>query len=366
VATPRGYFVWGSDGEQLLSGGIARPGNVPPDSRVTYYGSIALSPNGNRLLQGQYSSLELVAVDSRQRLASVNLAPSGTVSVALDPLGRHVAAGSLPPSITAPERTLRPQEQSPADPVRVPVLWDAGSGEPALFLDLSSPAGNAARTSALDPNMAVGVAFSPDGRTFAVTKTAERSGSLSLYSRNENGEFDPGRVVVLPFETMPYFLAFSPDGKLLAVSDDRGDVSLIDVPAIGTESMALVKLRPPATIDAGGPARDSGRLAFSSDSVRLAVAFLEGGVALWDVPTRTQLGSLISVGEAEGVYGVAFAPDGQRLLTANFELNGLVEFDLELRSWIRTACDIAGRVLTPEERRSYELPMDGPNVCPVQ
>jgi WD40 repeat protein len=146
-------------------------------------------------------------------------------------------------------------------------------------------------------------------------------------------------------------VAFSRDGKLLAVSQSNGEIILLDV-----ETMRPLGKLP----SAGG---EGGRLAISSDNRMLAVVGGDGSVILWDVATRTQFGRPINLGSAPGPTGVAFSPDDRRVITGDANLQSLVAFDVNVESWIEQACDIAGRGLSNEERANYSLPPDGPRSC---
>ena len=50
-------------------------------------------------------------------------------------------------------------------------------------------------------------------------------------------------------------------------------------------------------------------------------------------------------------------------LLGDANLKSMVAFDLGVGSWIDQACLVAGRSLSEEERRNYDLPADGPRVC---
>jgi WD40 repeat protein len=105
------------------------------------------------------------------------------------------------------------------------------------------------------------------------------------------------------------------------------------------------------------------RLAISSDNSKLAASGGDGSVILWDIATRTPFGRPIKLGEASMPTGVAFSPDDRRLLVGDANLKNLVAFDLGVGSWIDQACQVAGRSLSEEERRNYDLPADGPRAC---
>jgi sugar lactone lactonase YvrE len=86
-------------------------------------------------------------------------------------------------------------------------------------------------------------------------------------------------------------------------------------------------------------------------------------VILWDIATRTPFGRPIKLGEASMPMGVAFSPDDHQLLVGDSNLKNIVAIDLSVGSWIDQACQVAGRSLSEEERRNYDLPADGPRAC---
>lgn len=102
-------------------------------------------------------------------------------------------------------------------------------------------------------------------------------------------------------------LAFSPDGRLLAVGTASGTVYLWDM---ATGKLAATLLNP-----------DSERvssIAFSPDGKVLAVGSLTGQTELWDVASRRLVGTLVNPGSL-GVSSVAFSPDGTTLAMADVD-----------------------------------------------
>jgi WD40 repeat protein len=105
----------------------------------------------------------------------------------------------------------------------------------------------------------------------------------------------------IPYSRVLMEMAFSPDGRLLAVATGDGRVPLWD-PA-SAENLRTVS-------GAGGSAY---ALAFSPDGRLLAVGG-DGGVSLWDPATAEHRRTLR--GHSGEVRGVAFGPDGRLLASA--------------------------------------------------
>jgi WD40 repeat protein len=161
------------------------------------------------------------------------------------------------------------------------------------------------------------LAFSPDGRVLAV---AGRGSAVELWNTETS--------TVLPglgdgAETGPC-IAFSPAGKLLAVSDwrdphRRGAVTIWD----WERRRRLITLY--------GRSGGITVLAFAPDGTRLASGDSAGIVKLWDVATGRERASLpaCQLGTG-GVTAMVFSPDGALLVTAGF-------VDRSVRIWDATS-----------------------------
>ncbi|MGE5636345.1 MAG: WD40 repeat domain-containing protein, partial [Nocardioidaceae bacterium] len=178
------------------------------------------------------------------------------------------------------------------------------------------------------------IAFSPDGRLLAVAAVERgtdirdvRTGRLvrRLGIGDLSGEGDFSRSV-----------AFSPDGELLFVGqyDGRGQL-------YSTDTWQRV----------GQPLEGhTGRITFpefSPDGRMLVTAAADGTVRLWDVPTQKPIGSALEL-EPNTFASVALRPDGARLFAISTRGRG-ISFDLSPGAWKRHACRVAGRELSARE-----------------
>ncbi len=178
------------------------------------------------------------------------------------------------------------------------ILWDARLGGPIHRIAGLNGAVN-------------DVAFSPDGKLIAVVSGYERTtdifdGHLSVWAVESGGlVFD--RLVA---GTGLLSVAFSPDGRLIGTghgkysSNEPGQAKLWDVKT-GKEIHTIA----PTT---GGV----NSVAFSPDGRRFALA-CSGVVELWQVNPPAKLHELR--GHTSWVFSVAFSPDGSRLATGGWD-----------------------------------------------
>ncbi|MBI5210671.1 MAG: protein kinase [Elusimicrobia bacterium] len=162
------------------------------------------------------------------------------------------------------------------------------------------------------------LAFSPDGRTLAVG-----SGDKTVRLWDPASGRPVGRV--MRHEGAVHALAFSPDGKALAAGGDDRTVRFWDAGTGG----------PLRKIPAGGVLY---ALAFSPDGKALAAGGDDGTTRLWDAADAHPLGRPMRHGSV--VYAVAFSPDGRTLATGGE--------DKTVRLWDRATGEPKGRLLGHE------------------
>ena len=140
-----------------------------------------------------------------------------------------------------------------------------------------------------DDTVTYSVAFSPDGSLLG----GVGAGSLTIWS-TKTGQ--PTRVLQTP--TGPSScLAFSPDGRTLAIGGDDGDLCLHDI-ATATKRAVL-----------RGHSNAVRSLSFSRDGRFLVSAAQDSLIMLWDVERGVSIRALLE-GSSNPNHVVAFAPDG--------------------------------------------------------
>jgi WD40 repeat protein len=230
-------------------------------------------------------------------------------------------------------------------------------------LQVWNPAARAltARATIPDPapsNLVNAVAISPNGNLIA---TGYGDGSLQLW-RSRAGHLVPlgtpqaASQAPTSFTNQVEFVAFSPDGKVLASGSDDGTVRLWDLtdPARPTplsvrhdsaDAVFSVAFSPSGRVLAaasaddrvrlwnvtdparpvrlggvlGGPTNTAYSVAFSPDGKLLAVGSADRDVRLWDVsnPARPHRIGPTLTGPTGYMYSVAFSPGGRRLAAGN-------------------------------------------------
>jgi WD40 repeat protein/DNA-binding SARP family transcriptional activator len=324
-------IIWDLSGRRRLAqpfdAGTPLPGTPPP---------LAVSPNGHWLATGGVDGSVRV-IDARTlRLVKRFIAiPHGYVMwVRFSPDGRLLGVAGQGGSVTvwntvtwheagAPLRGLQQDSQaldvSPdsklvaaADLAGSVRVWDVARGTVLGAFER--------------PAFAKSLAFSPDGKRIAVT--FEDLGTEILDSH--------GRLIAHLPANSARAVAFSPDGRLVATGEEDGEVRL----------WSTVNWKP-----FGKPLeRAHGRIltiSFSPDSRTLATSSDDGAVRLSDVATRKPIGTALP-GLDQHWVSTAFTPDGKQLVTY-YDTGQAYRWQVTENAWKRQACSVAGRELTPAE-----------------
>ena len=144
-----------------------------------------------------------------------------------------------------------------------------------------------------------GVAFSPDGKTLA---SCGWDNTVRIWDVSRLSDGPPSQPVVLPHGSVRYAVAFSADGTLLAAA---GDKSLtIWACTSGRYTPLLEEV-----------SETSRCLAFSADGRTLAIGTDDGSIRLLDMPSGHERAVLR--GHRGIVRSVAFSADARRLVSTS-------------------------------------------------
>jgi WD40 repeat protein len=207
------------------------------------------------------------------------------------------------------------------------LLVGAGSAWASDFTQVSgSPLTVTASSNASDV-LPYAVAFSPDGRLLA---TGDQIHAVSVFSVAPGGaltqvsgsQFTTGT----PSGTGVLSVAFSPSGALLAATNSNATVSVFSVGSGGT--LTQVSNSPFATGGSGDPSA----VAFSPTAGLLAVANFNHSVSVFSVGAGGALtpvsGSPFDTGSSTAPIDLAFSPDGGLLAVANDNNASLLVFSV--------------------------------------
>ena len=127
-------------------------------------------------------------------------------------------------------------------------------------------------------------------------------------------------------------IAYLPDSRLLAVGTEDGQVLFWDARRGVAETPAL-------QVSTGNIAQ----ISFSPGGTMMVVSSKDGSTTLWDLRSRTQIGG--SFPERPSIITEpVFEPNGKLLIQYNSDA---AEWPMDVGSWERFACQVAGRDITP-------------------
>jgi WD40 repeat protein len=303
---------------------------------------VALAPDGRSLvtLQANGERGHLWEVASGALVSRAEL-PGAVGAAAFTPDGRRLftTGGALVAwdLASAPPRVVSRTDGHRSYTYAPHVLDIARNGRLAATIgwfpnvrlwDLSGPSPRPrAAIEEVDKNRAImgDVALSPDGTLVAVAM-GQFGKALCLWRVTAEGL----REIEAPEVEEATRLAFSPDGKTLAVSDGRAAIRVLDL----TETVPSERLVLP-----GHPVQGWGRtvnsVSFDADGRRLLSTGRDGRVVVWDAAS----GGILNEWKLPGLVPHAvFAADGRHIATANG--NGTVYV---LRAGNLNAMDRAGK-----------------------
>lgn len=267
-------LIWDVASHQLLGEPLAA------DKGAIY--SVAFSPSGRTLASGgQEGTVRLWDVESHR--------PVGELGA-----GRNIAVSSI---AFSPDTSILAAGGDSGV-----ILWNVESGKP-----LGDGLG--------DQGWVRSVAFSPDGKTFAIGSGIGSDESLVTLSLWTVGAREPRGRLLTGKEGYALSVAFSPDKRTLASGDYGGTLDLWDVPSqkalaqLGTGQAALLSL------------------AFSPKGEVLATGGADGTIAIVQTSTHELRGDLLS-GHKDAVHSLAFSPRGD-VLASGSEDGTIILWDAE-------------------------------------
>ena len=213
---------------------------------------------------------------------------------------RELAAAALNNLNIDPERSILLSLQAVKTTYDVDKTW---TKESENALHTSVLASHALLSVQAQSALIGGVAFSPDGKLLAVcgldstVKVLDAATGKQLFAL-------PALSSTAPPDSGVQSVAFSPDGKLLATGSDDAQVRLWD-PQTGRLVRTLSGHQDAVTT-----------VTFSPDGTRLGSSSADDTARVWDVATGNQL--LTIQAKMQGVLTISFSPDNKRVATGDF------------------------------------------------
>lgn len=227
---------------------------------VNDYGfAIAVSPDGKTLASTSASNIRLWSLNDDTTPSTLLSGHTDTIwDLAFSPDGKRLASGS-------DDATIR--------------IWDVGTGLTNLTLKGHNKKINS-------------IAFSPDGKFLASSSEDE---TVKIWDTS-SGEL----IHTITDLSYSGALAFSPDGKYLVTTIYR-EVQIRD---LKTYNVVL-------TISQSNPEC----IAFSPDGKTIAIGYLNDSVSIWNVADGKKIKSL--VGHTSSIRSIAFSPTGTQLASGS-------------------------------------------------
>lgn len=271
---------------------------VPPEAAIS---ALAFAADGKSLLAGQFDGIIV-----RYDLASGKVAQefkgheSTIAGLAVSASGKLIFSGSYDGRVLA---------------------WDTTTAKPVRQFAGAVPGGEAAAENvgrglallALAPDEATLAIVAPDGLRITETATAKVRRELHRPQSTTRPGFS--RILRQQLDLMAFYseapsvVAFSPDGRLLALS-------------AGSTIHLWDALRGKELRQVGGQYGSIRHMAFTPNGKVLAAASDGGSIRFWDAATGTVVAQVD--GHGGGATGLAFSADGRTLISAGHDTTALI------------------------------------------
>jgi hypothetical protein len=228
--------------------------------------SVAISPDGHKVLTGSTHGMKLWDIASRKELRSFDSGGADVASVAFSPDGRFAISGTRRGGMK---------------------LWEVATGKEV-------------RTFGGKDDDVTSVAYSPNGRSVLC---GTYGGAIKLWDAASGKR-------IIEFRRQPdevFALAFSPGGSFVISGSGNGSVKVWDA-ASGQELHSM-----------NGHSGQIRSVAFSPDGLSAVSASWDGTVKAWDVNSGSERHTFtgrIAKGEKELFTSALFTPDGRQIVTA--------------------------------------------------
>ena len=295
--------LWNVDTQQSIGPPFVGEGQALEGATEAAY-RLTFSPNGRSL--ATYSGDRTITLwdmeTHRQQGSRISIA-ANVSAVTFAPDGKSLASGDVDGTITLWDVDTHQPLGSAMRAVSSPVLSIAFSADMKLMT--SGADDGSVVVWVLEPSTSEpvlkgkGVAFTPDGKNIAL---GGEDGTVTVVDAASQDTTGTLRVAPGPF--LPHrkgtiaTLQFSSDGKILAGSDYSGAVHLWDWATQSPLGEPLKVAR-----------RVAKTIAFTPDTKFMLTAHVGGEVLLWDVASRTLRGEPIAQ-DKSGVFRSALSPEG--------------------------------------------------------
>jgi WD40 repeat protein/DNA-binding SARP family transcriptional activator len=344
AATDARMAIWDLAGDRRLDQ------RFPAGPAMTYdHGSpkgIATSPDGKRLAVTQMDGSvwlvdpQTLAVMRKARvqkgaLLAAGFSPDGKL---LAVTGEHARVALLNAQTLAPVRTLAPL---PGRSSQAVTFSPDGRLVASAALDNSGPdLSGVGRVWNVRSGKATGIrmkvsgntlSFSPDGRYLAGD-----GAEVKIGGNTEVYDIRRGRRMTIATGDLVRSVAFSHDGRLLAVGHYGGTVALVSTSDWKVSGRRLAGHRERVTA-----------VEFAPDDRTLVTGSADGTARLWDVATRRPVGTALPI-QADSYVAASFSRNGSHLFAIPSD-GPAVRWDVRPETWKRHACLVGGRDLTRTE-----------------